>query len=392
MNTSIPQALFDELRQHVDAGSREQDDSEHFVDVDRYVSQQRFDDEQRHVFRRYPLVVGHRGMLPSAGSCWTANVLGVPLLICRDSGGELRAFYNVCRHRHTQLVSDQGACSKTRLVCAYHGWSYDLQGRLLNIPLAEGFPNLDKRDYGLVALPLEERHGLLFVTLSKQAPMTAGELLAPLEAHLAEFDCAEHAYFTHRYTTVESNWKVIYDAFSEGYHIKRLHHETLSDFFLDNLVVAQRAGLHMCSAVGRAEMADPAVAANPDIGLRVKATFNYHVFPNSLLIVSPDYMNALTFYPQGPHQTLVLNTMLIPEEPRDQSARDHWQRSFELLDSAVFQSEDFRISEAIQRGLKARISEHFVAGRHEQGIQLVQRIFDEVMERERLGVEQDVAS
>ncbi len=392
MTAATPAALYDELHQHVRAGTRQADSTEHFIDVERYVSQQRHDDEQQYVFREYPLVVGHSGMLPEPGSCWTANVLGIPLLVCRAGDGELRAFYNVCRHRHTRLIADEGACRRARLVCPYHGWAYDLQGRLLNIPMADSFPNLDKSEYGLIPLTLQEQHGLLFVTLSNRSPLTADELLAPIGKHLNTFDLRGHVYFTHRFTTVACNWKVIYDAFSESYHIKRLHHESLAEFFLDNMVVVRRLGMHMCSAVARSEMADESIAANADIALQVKATFNYHIFPNSLLIVSPDYMNMLTLFPQSPSQTLVLNTMLIPAEPEDEKAREHWQRSFDLLDGAVFRDEDFRVSEAIQTGLSARIADQVVAGRHEQGIRLVQGIFDEAMQRQRDRMSNDAAN
>jgi phenylpropionate dioxygenase-like ring-hydroxylating dioxygenase large terminal subunit len=383
MSDFTPEAVLADLQRRVSEETRQADPAEHFVDVDRYVSQQRFDDEQRYVFQRYPIIVGHRGMLSQAGSCWTHDALGRPLLLCRDCDGALRAFYNVCRHRHTRLVEANGACQRTRLVCRYHGWAYDLDGRLLNVPLPEGFPSLDRGDWGLVPVPLEDCHGFLFVSLASEPPVSAQAHLAPIGAHLAAFRLEEHVYFTHSYTTVAANWKVIYDAFSEAYHVKRLHHATLADFFLDNMVLVQRMGRHMCSAVARSALGDAGVAADPEVPIPIKATFNYHIFPNSILIISPDYMNLLALYPQSPHQTLVLDTMLTPEVPQTDKARDHWQRSFELLDGGVFRSEDFRISEAVQAGLRARISERFVAGAHEQGIRLIHQVIDEVMEEEK---------
>lgn len=375
--------MYEELRQRVAENVRAQAPREHFVDVERYVSKQRFEDEQRYVFQRFPQVVGHTGMLPEPGACLSVQGLSVPLLLCRDDEGVLRGFFNVCRHRHTRLVSDQGVCKRTRLVCPYHGWSYDLAGNLLNIPLADGFPSIDKAQFGLIEVKLEEQFGVLYLLPRADAAVVGAEHLLPLAEHFEAFGLGDYAYFTHRYTQVSSNWKVIYDAFSEAYHVKRLHHETLADFFLDNMIVAERVGLHMCSAVARTEMSDAALAADPNVALQTKATFSYHIFPNSLLIISPDYVNMLVLYPQSPDQTLVLNMMFTPEQPTNAQAQDHWRRSFDLLDGAVFQGEDFHISEEVHVGLKARITSEFVSGRFENGIPIIHGIFDEVMAAER---------
>ena len=83
------------------------------------------------------------------------------------------------------------------------------------------------------------------------------------------------------------------------------------------------------------------------------ATLVHFVFPNSIFVYHPDYISHLGMFPNGVDETLFVHTMLIPEKPMDEKAEAHWQRSFELIDTAVFNSEDLVICEQIQRGLQS---------------------------------------
>ena len=111
--------------------------------------------------------------------------------------------------------------------------------------------------------------------------------------------------------------------------------------------------------------------------MRAHVTFSYTLFPNVVLIFSPDYVNHLALYPQAPDRTLAVNTMLIPEPPTTPEAADHWHRSFDLIDGGVFQAEDFKAAALIQQGLSSGANDVLTLGRIENGI----RDFHDAVER-----------
>jgi Rieske 2Fe-2S family protein len=378
-----PQQLFGQLRDSVVNGEPQLGDTATFLDVEHYISQERFNEEQRLIFKRTPVVLGHQDMLPEANTCITHEALGVPLLLSRDADNKLHAFFNVCRHRQTKLVHDTEICSKARLTCPYHGWTYGLDGRLLGVPMAEGFPDLQKAEFGLKEIPITVEYGFIFASLNSNPVADTLPHLKELEAHFADLKIAEHRYFTHRYSEVAANWKVIYDAFTEAYHIHRLHRNSLAEFFLDNVASLQAMGKHFCAAVGRKGLLDVDQPPGDIENLKVLITFTYFIFPNSLLIISPDYVNMLTLYPRSPDSTLVLDTMLTRFPPEDEKAREHWQRSFDLLDGEVFGKEDYWISEQVQAGLRSGAASEFPVGRYEYGIRMFHDKLDQEMERQR---------
>ena len=348
------------------------------VPVQHYTDADVFAREQAGLFRRFPLCLTHESALAEPGCVRTHDATGLPIVLTRDRAGALHAFLNVCRHRGTRLISEEGVCKRTRLVCPYHGWAYGLDGALKAVPLEDdGFPGLDKQAFGLARLPLEVRDGLVWVLPDPAGRLDLDHHLAGLDGDFASFGLADHGVFAERATPVEANWKLIMDAFLEAYHIPRLHRNTLAGFFLDTSAAADRVGWHVRSAVGRTSIRELEHEPESVWDMRAHVTFSYTLFPNVVLIFSPDYVNHLALYPQAPDRTLAVNTMLIPEAPTTPEAADHWRRSFDLIDGGVFQAEDFKAAALIQRGLSSGANDVLTLGRIENGI----RDFHDAVER-----------
>lgn len=331
-----------------------------------YIDPDRFAAEQAHIFAKMPLLLAPSAILPAKDLAITHDHYGLPLIVSRDRDEQAHVLANVCRHRGTRLLvaEDDDPIRATRIVCPYHAWTYRSDGALLGLPRTECFPEFDKDGHGLRRFPVHECGGLIWFSKKPDDDFSAIE---PVCEDFDAFGFRNHFLYKRKTHRVAANWKMVIDAFLEAYHVQRLHASTIASFFADGITVADRIADHQRAVVGRADYLSD-VDRNDWVALRKVVTFTYHLFPNTIVVVSPDYVNIMTVMPQSVGESLVEDFMLIPEEPQTNEAEAHWRRSWDLLDGATFAGEDFAAAELCYRGLVSGLLDDTLLGTLESGL------------------------
>src|SRR5262245_7729323 len=185
-----------------------------------YIDPAALDREKRQIFWRTWQMAGRRDQLAKPGDYFTTELLGEPLLFVRDQSGQLRGFYNVCRHRAGPPAS--GCGNRRAFRCGYHGWTYNLEGKLLNAPEMEGTEDFHLEDFGLRAVRTEEWGPWVFVNLDYDCePLTSALREVPAQTERFHIERL-HFYKRHDYY-MDCNWKVYLDNYLEGYHLPSVH-------------------------------------------------------------------------------------------------------------------------------------------------------------------------
>jgi len=339
--------------------------------VENYRSPERLKKEIECVMRRSFAAFCPSAALPETGSYVARDAAGRSIVAVRGQDGIVRAFHNVCRHRGMRIANDSG-CTRA-FVCPYHGWTYELDGRLRHLPHTEGFPNLDKDRHGMVAVEAVERQGLIFVAQTAGAnpiQVADGQDLIQPEQKLYSVSMRE----------TNANWKVVLEGFLEGYHIRATHPESFFAYGFDNLNVVERFGNH--SRVTFPFRRIQKLAAVPPQERRVMGyvTFVYHLFPNALITVLSNHTNLLVLEPQGVDRTNVVAYSVTNKSGDPADALEAAQRDVAFTDIGA--AEDRAIVSAIQRGMASDANECFTFGRYESAIVHFHRTLDAALERE----------
>ena len=260
--------------------------------------------EKERVFGRTWQLVARTDELQRVGDFVPATVLDEPIVITHGLEGQLRAFYNVCRHRAGQVALSRG--NRKSLQCRYHGWTYGLDGALRACPEMEETEDFDKADFGLVPVRVETWGPFVFVNLWDEAPPLAEMLGAiPSEVAAAGFDVGHMRLVERREYVVDCNWKVYVDNYLEGYHLPIAHPQLFKELDYDSYRVEefryyskQHAPIRELKP-GEELGVDRRYLRQP--GAEDSALY-YWLFPNTMFNIYQDNMSSNVILPLGPDQ------------------------------------------------------------------------------------------
>lgn len=357
--------------------------------------------EWTHFFENHPQLIGTSGDLPESGSFFTGDDFGVPLLATRDKTGRFRAFVNACRHRGVRVVGEARGTSQHHM-CPFHNWSYNASGELLALPRESDFGAVDRASHGLIALPCEERYGLLFVHPKADGALDVDALLGDLAPELAHWDIGKRAYVGETTIDMKLNWKLANDTFGETYHFSRLHKKTLGRLFYGDAVAYETFGRNHRFVFATRGIDRLRERAEEKWSLRGSANVLYYLFPNIQLNVEANQIGLIRIYPdrENPGRSITRvshyfseealakletksGTIIDPSnvyepEARDGNATFGFEATVEVFDSTIEQ-EDYRVGESAQRSAESGALDHMIFGRNEAALHHYHNTFREAL-------------
>lgn len=181
--------------------------------------------KERDLYETSPLALIASSEIENPNDYLVRNAVGRSVLLTRDEEGIAHAFLNYCRHRGAEPVL--GCGNARRFTCPYHGWVYDINGNQVGMPLRDRHDGFDLSAYGLVELPLEERHGFVWVVLRPGHSIDVASHLGALDTEIGALGCAKmHYYQSHEEARLDVNWKAVAEGLLDGLHVPFVHAET----------------------------------------------------------------------------------------------------------------------------------------------------------------------
>jgi glycine betaine catabolism A len=338
-----------------------------------YRSEEAFRTEQERIFWREWMCVGREEELPGAGAYRVLDIAGESILVVRNQEGVLRGFYNVCRHRGTRLCHSadvqaqgrpefrSGVVAGRRIVCPYHHWAYDLDGRLVAAPHLSSLGAADKAQLSLHPVAVSCWGGFIFVNLTAAEARPLAAQLGPIPERVQRYPLADLRIGRTVQYQVGANWKVICENYNECYHCGPVHPELCAvvpafreagGSHLDwARGIPHRPGAYTFTTSGTTSRR-PFPGLSADEQTRHKGELAY---PNLFLSLACDHAAVFILHPRSPVRTDITCHFLFEQyelaradfDPSD--AVDFWD---------VINQQDWRICELVQQGMQSRVHEH----------------------------------
>lgn len=341
------------------------------IPTGRYTDDRFWELERRHLWPRVWVMAGRAEEIPGAGDYFTFDDLGVPILIVRGRDGDVRAYYNTCKHRGAPVVRDPRGSARN-LRCQYHGWTYDIDGgQLVRVSDERDFVGLCKEDRGLTAISCEVWENWIFVNQDPDAASLREWFGVALD-QMEELAGSTLRAISLQSQTIACNWKVTAEAFLEVYHFRHIHARGPAggDTLLDSRGAAMGLLPNGCSrmitpfskraaeAVGMSDWSDwkhivaPGFTDIPTVNDMFRCTSSaFSLFPNLISPVGAEGFPFLMFWPLDQRTTRLDWIYYAPKDWEGDRLPDHWQKKLDNFE--IIMEEDRRNMAPMQHALES---------------------------------------
>ena len=331
---------------------------------DAYTSNDFFMIEQEKVFANSWVAVGCVQKVYNPGDILVVQVAGRSILIIRDQKLNLRAFYNVCRHRGSKLLEDN--CNVKKIICPYHAWSYDLDGKCLgtsmfkNINSVNNLNNVDKSSFnkiklGLLPLEVKTWGFLIFVNLSSK-PTKFNEWIGDLPENFESHGLDNWEISSETNYDVASNYKLIAENFMEYYHLPFVHPELTNVSRVEDHQRFQGSGMYSGSLTTPVSREINSVWLNlPAVNgldkIQRKTAYHIWIFPNVAFTLLPNHAFCMITDPIRYNKTIERTFLLTPSGSlNNENNAKMFSELITFWD--LINTQDLKIVERVQDGLK----------------------------------------
>ncbi len=330
--------------------------------------------ERETVFAANWRVVGRLDQVRQPGQFFTIDMNDEPLLIVRSDDGELRAFYNVCRHHAAAVEPQPSGCAK-QFRCPYHGWTYGNDGTLKGMVDFDGVCNFDRKDNGLVPIRVDTWENFVFVNLDGKAARLV-EFVGRVPSLVAPLKLTEKLhYFDRRIYTLKCNWKVYVDKYLDGgYHVPHAHKglSSVVEYTKYTIENFERSCL-------QSSPLDASSAIESAIGsTRQGHAFYLWLYPNFMINAYSGVMDTNLVLPIAVDKCAVIFDYYFA----DLTSAAAQQHRDSIAVSEKVQDEDMAICDSVQRGLASRA---YVAGRLSVRREAGEHLFHRLLHRDMTG-------
>lgn len=321
-----------------------------------YTSEAFLKAELEHIFAKDWVCVGRSSSLPNAGDYLTYELAGQPIFVIRDGDGTLRAMANVCLHRMSTLLHGTG--NSKAIVCPYHAWTYNLDGRLRGAPAMTLNRAFCKENYRLPQVRCEEWLGMIMITLNPDAPPVTSEL-AEVESLIEDFAVQDYVETFKETHVWDTNWKILAENFMESYHLPVCHAATIGGMSkMEDMICPPGLPAFNYHTILKDDSM-PIALAHPDNtrlkGERRRTNYLLAIYPSLMISLTPGYFWYLSLHPKGVGQVhITFGGGMSPEFMQSQEAQDDLRKTKALLDRVNL--EDRGCTEKVYRGACAGLS------------------------------------
>lgn len=325
--------------------------AKYFVDPDIFAQ------ESQQIFCREWLCLGRSHQLPAKNRYQTYDIEQVSVLVVRGTAG-LRAFHNVCRHRGAQLCPDEaGELLNGCVQCPYHGWTYNGDGKLLSAPNMQREPGFAADEFGLVEIGCVEWNGFVLINFASDAS-DFDQRYQTVAQHFDPWQLSSLQVGGELTYTVQANWKLLFQNFSECYHCPTVHPKlaqlTPYKSATNDLLEGPFLGGPMVLAEDAETMSTDGKLVGPRLpgvtAERQRQVGYYTIFPTMFISPHPDYVMVHRLYREAPGRTKVRCEFLFDPDAVA-NGRVELQRCVEFWDNVNRQ--DWHVCELVQRSATA---------------------------------------